>query len=84
MEKLKKLSLKKEVIANISDNQMNHLWGGYDTIQPTDGVCTPNTCNGGPACLATKGELTCETCLCPECVGCPMRLTCWDATCTRG
>jgi len=61
MEKLKKLSLKKEAITNISDNQMNHLWGGYgDTVDNTRVPSSPmdscvtycgDTCAAAASCV---------------------------------
>lgn len=39
MKKLKKLELKKEVIARISNDEMNHLRGGAVTV--TDNLCPP-------------------------------------------
>ena len=73
MGKLEKLSLKKEVIAKISDDQMNHLRGGGDptTVQDTDVICTFVP-------VQTEIDVSCINC----CAGCPTRaLTCTGPIC---
>ena len=43
----KKLTINKEVVIRVNDNQMNRLWGGYDggPTGPTEHFCT-FTCPG--------------------------------------
>ena len=65
-KKIKKLVLKKEIIANLSDNNMNYLWGGKDTegtgygpcqCNPTDFCC--GTYNGPyPSCASNPCAVT--------------------------
>ncbi len=71
MKKLKKLKLKKEIISNLNDNEMNFLLGGnYASGLPlTCAICTGNTnkylCPTRPKltedyCLTRNGNFTCE------------------------
>ena len=64
---LKKLTLNKEVVTRVSDNQMSRLLGGYGDT-PTLGDTCGNTCD------VTYNTCTCVTgCSnCPETIGfCP-------------
>ena len=72
MNKLKKLTIKKEVIARINDNQMNQLWGRGDMCKDTvpttlqlgctlGASCFNNTC-GGDTCLGTACGTVCTVC----------------------
>jgi hypothetical protein len=61
---LKRLTLNKEVVTRVSDNQMNCLWGGYDNT-PTLGVecggtspCDTNTCINECDCQYDTQEYT--------------------------
>jgi len=70
MNKLRKLTLKKEVIANISDDQMNRLLGGYGN---TDWFCQDSVAATKCPNCPTEGEATCISCNCCPCDGCPDR-----------
>jgi len=66
MEKIKKLTLRKETIADLSVNEMNSLKGGYDTkygcptwtLQPT---CRPDD-SEYTGCIVGSGKHTCANC----------------------
>jgi natural product precursor len=50
-KELKKLSLNKKTIANLNNNEMNKLKGGFTSIKPH---CTQNVCgtsNGAHVCI---------------------------------
>jgi hypothetical protein len=52
MKKIKlnpeKLQLKKEKIANLTQEQMNNVNGGLNVaLAPSGGKCSDNLCNGG-------------------------------------
>ena len=59
MKKLKKLSLKKEVVANLNDNEMKSLEGG---IAGSRVLCTTNFNTGN--CYQSK---SCESIICIPC-----------------
>lgn len=67
MNKLKKLTLKKEVIANIGDNEMTRLKGGVTTLLTNDDEWH---------CLSEQMDTGCktfhmnETCVNTQCVSC--------------
>ena len=57
----KKLSLNKDVVANLNDSDMNQLKGGMLAIrQPTNSLCIDWTCVG--TCYGSCFEDTCGFC----------------------
>ena len=84
MSKLKKLTIKKEVIARINDNQMNQLWGKGN-------FCDPNTNQYSHALGCTLGGTCCNnTCCGDTCMGTACRSDCcggvgsWLWSCDNG
>ena len=79
MQKLKRLALKKEVIANLSDNEMNRFWGGYTN---TDVTCGTWIHTNQLSCITCFQDTCPDTCIdCPDpCEGCAMYWQCIDRT----
>lgn len=75
MKKIKldgKLSLNKETIAKLNDNQMSHIVGG-NTVQTNCGeTCEFTTCERTTeTCADTCADTCANTCGCPPSAGCP-------------
>ena len=65
MGKLKKLALKKVVVATIGGDEMSRLWGRDDTYLPPDGTIVATKTGYCDTCI--KSCMTCPeyTCGCP-------------------
>lgn len=60
-KKMKKLVLKKTIVANLDGNAMNSLLGGYYTVKDNTNSTLATNCNQGT---------------CPDTCACPVTLTC--------
>lgn len=67
-KEVKKLVLKKEIISNLSQNEMTFIIGGYGVSDPPTGYCgTPKTtqCGGTGNVISGYGMNGCDSGLCP-------------------
>ena len=85
---MKKLVLKKEIVARINHGEMNQLRGGYE--QPTDALCSNLDCKPKPTVVVTcpgketcTGANTCQLSCGGTCQTCPWNYSCQEG-CTGG
>ena len=81
-KKIKKLVLKQETIANLSENEMAHEKGGtfptFCLLCTNPKYCTPAICNINYGGDGDDGGGDCD------CTGCPMYFQCFDRSYGRG